>query len=693
MVYQFKEYQKSEILTNHLNMGGENPDGKRIDVTSLYFMRDRKPWIGVMGEYHFVRDSRENWYRELCKMKAGGITVAATYLFWIYHEETEGEFDFTGDRDIRQFILDAQRAGLDVFIRIGPWAHGECRNGGLPDWLLYKPYKLRDNNSEYMAKVRIWYEKIYEQVQGLFYADGGNIIGIQIENELVDDAAHLLALKELALDIGFQAPIYTVTGWNSAYGAKIPVDDVVPVFGAYPEAPWADSIEQLPLSRHYVFNKTRNDSAIGEDLIADVDEDGWRLPYERYPFATCELGGGMQVTHHRRPLISGMDIYALSLVKLGSGNNLVGYYMYKGGTNKIGILSTLNESKATGYPNDYSILSYDFQAPISEYGEIREQYRLTNMLHMFVNDFGNILAPMEAVESKTNISADNVLSYDVSSYDLSSLRYCMRTDGNSGFVFINHYQRSAKMKDIHNVVIDTGKVQFSPITICDNMSFFLPFYMDLSGNLLEYATTQPLCQIDDTYFFAAIDGIEAEYKFTDGSRFYQEPDNILKRNGIQIVTLSWDRAKYARKLSDTLYIGDNCDLYEYDGNICSVQDGDFAYDKWNGSAFEHVMVQQEWKQADVTFESVDEPFTPPYADELNIGGERKRIWKKVSVSNDTGFIEIQDQYDVAQIYADGEFVADNFYYGKPWRVPARMLYGKVCYLVMSEMKDDFYREF
>ncbi|MDE5596977.1 MAG: beta-galactosidase, partial [Lachnospiraceae bacterium] len=652
-----------------------------------------KPWIGVMGGYHFVRDRRDNWYRELCKMKAGGITVAATYLFWIYHEETEGEFDFTGDRDIRRFISDAQRAGLDMIIRIGPWAHGECRNGGLPDWLLHKSYKLRDNNSEYMAKVRIWYEKIYEQVRGLFYADGGNIIGIQFENELVDNAEHLLALKELALSIGFQAPIYTVTGWNSAYGAKIPVDDVVPVFGAYPEAPWADSIKQLPLSMHYVFNKNRNDSAIGKDLISDVDEDGWRLPYERYPFATCELGGGMQVTHHRRPLISGMDIYALSLVKLGSGNNLVGYYMYKGGTNKIGRLSTLNESKATGYPNDYSILSYDFQAPVSEYGEIREQYRLINMLHMFINDFGDILAPMEAVESKTNITAADISAYDVSSYDLSSLRYCMRTDGNSGFVFINHYQRSAKMEDIHDVVIDTGKVQFSPIDICGDISFFLPFHMDLSGNLLEYATAQPLCRIGNTYFFAAVEGIEAEYKFADGSRFHQKPDSILTINGIQVVTLSWNKAKYARKLSDTLYIGDNCDLYKYDGNICSVQDGDFAYDKWNGSEFEHAAVHQELKQADVTFESVDEPFIPPYADELNIDCERKRTWKKVSVSNNTGFIEIQDQYDVAQIYADGEFVADNFYYGKPWRVPARMLYGKVCYLVMSDMKDDFYREF
>ena len=257
MQYKFKDYQKSEILTNHLNMGGENPNGEKIDVTSLYFMRNGKPWIGVMGEYHFVRDSRDNWYRELCKMKAGGITVVATYLFWIYHEETEGEFDFTGDRDVRQFTLDAQRAGLDVVIRIGPWAHGECRNGGLPDWLMHKPYKLRDNNSEYMEKAHIWYEKIYEQVKDLFYKDGGNIIGIQFENELADNAEHLLALKKLALNIGFQAPIYTVTGWNSAYGAKIPVDDVVPVFGAYPEAPWAGSTEQLPLSIHYVFNKKK----------------------------------------------------------------------------------------------------------------------------------------------------------------------------------------------------------------------------------------------------------------------------------------------------------------------------------------------------------------------------------------------------------------------------------------------------
>lgn len=680
MQYKFKDYQKSKILTNHLNMGGENPDGQRIDVTSLYFTRGEKPWIGVMGEYHFVRDNRDNWYRELCKMKAGGITIVATYMFWIYHEEIEGEFDFSGDRDIRKFILDAQKAGLDVIIRIGPWAHGECRNGGFPGWLLEKPYKLRDNNDEYMEKARIWYEKIYEQVEGLFYKDGGNIIGVQFENELVDNAEHLLALKKLALNIGFKVPIYTVTGWNSVYGAKIPIDDVVPVFGAYPEAPWAGSTDALPLSPHYAFNKTRNDATIGKDLIADTDEDGWRLPYEKYPFATCELGGGMQATHHRRPLICGMDIYALSLVKLGSGNNLVGYYMYKGGTNKIGKLSTLNESKATGYPNDYSILSYDFQAPISEYGEIREQYRLINMLHMFVNDFGDILAPMEAVESETKITAD----------DLSSLRYCMRTDGKNGFVFVNHYQRLAKIDDIENAVIDTGIVKFPPINVRGDICFFMPFNMTIGENILEYATVQPLCKTGDTYFFAAIDGITPEYKFKDGITF-QDTDFTI--NGARIVTLTFDEARYARKISNKLYIGKNCDLYECNGEICAVKDGDFSYGVWNGDCFDKNSVKRDFTQANAVFETVDEPFVPPYIDELNLECERRREWKKITVDSDKGFIEINYIGDTAQIYADGQLVADDFYYGRTWRVPAKLIYGKECYLVYSEMRNDFYREF
>ena len=670
MIYKFKEFKDEPLLINHLNMGGKNPKGEEINVTSRYFTRNGKPWIGVMGEFHFSRYSRENWHRELAKMKAGGITIVSTYLFWIYHEEIEGKMDFDGDNDIRAFIEECKDVGLDVVIRIGPWAHGECRNGGFPDWLLKKDYKLRDNNEEYLAIVKKWYQSIYNEVKGLFYKDGGNIIAVQIENEFVDNAEHLAKLKEIAVECGFIAPIYTVTGWNSASGAKIPVDEVVPVFGGYCEAPWENHMNRLSPSPHYFFNRMRNDSAIGTDLIAKTQSDGWQLPYERYPFATCELGGGIEVTHHRRPIIKPMDIYAVSLVKLGDGNNLVGYYMYHGGTNKIGELSTFNETKVTGYPNDYPILSYDFQAPLSEYGEVREQYGLLNMLHMFVNDFGEEFAPMIAVDSGNTVAAD----------DTNSLRYGMRTNGKRGFVFVNHYQRLTELADIENAVISAENVEFPPIDVKGEVSFFMPFNMKMGDSVLEYATAQPLCKCDDTYFFAEIPNIKAEYKFSKGSA--------------NIVTVPFENAKYMRKLNGTVYIGGGCNLYEENGQIHSVEDGEYICQKWNGSEFETLKIGQSAKQSNVEITGVENaPFEPKYKEELCIGGERKLTWKKLNVDGRYGFAEIDYVGDVAQIYADGELVADDYYYGKTWRVPCKLLYGKECYMVISEMKDDFYKEF
>lgn len=670
MIYKFKEFKDEPLLINHLNMGGKNPKGEEINVTSRYFTRNGKPWIGVMGEFHFSRYSRENWHRELAKMKAGGITIVSTYLFWIYHEEIEGKMDFGGDNDIRAFIEECKDVGLDVVIRIGPWAHGECRNGAFPDWLLKKDYKLRDNNEEYLAVVKKWYQSIYNEVKGLFYKDGGNIIAVQIENEFVDNAEHLAKLKEIAVECGFIAPIYTVTGWNSASGAKIPVDEVVPVFGGYCEAPWENHMNRLSPSPHYFFNRMRNDSAIGTDLIAKTQSDGWQLPYERYPFATCELGGGIEVTHHRRPIIKPMDIYAVSLVKLGDGNNLVGYYMYHGGTNKIGELSTFNETKATGYPNDYPILSYDFQAPLSEYGEVREQYGLLNMLHMFVNDFGEEFAPMIAVDSANSVVAD----------DTNSLRYGMRTNGKSGFVFVNHYQRLTELADIENAVISAENVEFPPIDVKGEVSFFMPFNMKMGDSVLEYATAQPLCKCGETYFFAEIPNIKAEYKFSKGSA--------------NIVTVPFENAKYMRKLNGTVYIGGGCNLYEENGQIHSVEDGGYICQKWNGSEFETIKIGQSAKQSNVEITGVENaPFEPKYKEELCIGGERKLTWKKIYVDGGYGFAEIDYVGDVAQIYADGELVADDYYYGKTWRVPCKLLYGKECYMVISEMKDDFYKEF
>lgn len=653
MEYGFKEYKKAEIKRNHLNLGQVRADGSSYQVNSLYIEKDGKPWIGIMGEFHFVRYPRSDWEMELAKMKAGGITTVAFYVFWIYHEEIEGQYDFTGDRDLRYFVELCQKLGLTVMLRIGPWAHGEVRNGGFPDWLLKKGFKLRTNEPGYLECVRDWYTKIYEQVQGHFFKDGGPIIGIQIENELVDQCEHLGKLKEIAVSIGFDVPIWTVTGWDRLYGAKFPVKEFLPVFGAYVDAPWLDHTKPLPPSHHFTFNTIRNDAAIGVDLINETDDEGWRLPYEDYPFATCELGSGLPTSYIRRPYVAPMDAYALSLVKLGCGNNLVGYYMYHGGTNKLGKLSTLHESKATGYPNDYAILNYDFMTCIGQYGQVRDQYKLCNLLHMFINDFGDILAPMEHVGSQTFVETD----------DADSLRYAMRTDGHSGFVFINHHQRGLKLNDVKNVVINTGSVKFPQFDVQGDVAFILPFNLSFAKHNIEYATAQLLCKYDDTLFFAAVPGVKPEYS-VDGKIFEVMDSTHIATTQIgdvTIVTIPWEIALYLRKVDEKVFVERNIS-----------------------------------KEACHTKLSIEDGFYVPeldYPEEFSVCGGKKLLCKKLSVDSPDGLVSINMEFDVAQIIADGKLVADCYYYGKPWEVPASLIYGKETYMVYTPVNKEIYMDF
>ena len=688
MIIRFKPYHPTPILSGHLRMGGTNPQGEEISVNSRYISLGGKPVIPVMGEYHFCRDKQENWAKELAKIKAGGVNIVATYLFWIYHEEIEGEFDFSGDLDIRAFVESCAEQGLEVMLRIGPWAHGECRNGGFPDWLQNSSIPLRTNDPRYMLKACIWYEKIFQQVKGLFFKDGGPIIGIQFENELVDDAEHILALKKMALAIGFDAPLYTATGWNSKFGAKLPVDEVLPVFSGYVDAPWDPSLDKLPPSHHFCFDPTRNETAVGKDVMRDTDESGWRLPYERYPFATCELGSGLQVTYHRRPLVSPMDVYAMALVKLGCGNNLIGYYMYHGGTNKIGKLSTLQESKASGYPNDVPILNYDFQTCLSQYGQARDQYGMLNLLHLFAEDFGHVIAPMEHVPAETFVPCT----------DTKNLRCALRTDGKSGFVFVNYHQRSFALCDVRGAVIHALDVTFPTLDVTGDQSFFMPVHMDLGGVHLRLATAQPLCCSGHTFFFAAMDGIAPEYVFDSPEgekRVTAKPglESGFDMNGIRIVTLTFDQARFLRRLGGEIVVGEGVNLYMLDGGIIAIEDGSFVYHRYGENGFETVHVHRDFTPAQLILSPEEAPFVPPYKEELALGGERALTWMKLSVTTGEGFVTIPGEYDVAQIYANGQLVADDFCYGRPWCVPAAMLHGKDCHLVMSEKKDDFYQEY
>ena len=191
-----------------------SPDGTTLTLDSRSLLLNGKPWTPVMGEFHFTRYPENEWREELLKMKAGGVDIVSTYVFWIHHEEIEGQFDWSGSRNLRRFIQTCQQAGLKVFVRCGPWDHGEVRNGGFPDWLLKKGWTTRSNDTNYLDQVKILYGEIARQLDGLFWKDGGPVIGIQFENEYKGPAEHLLTLKRLGREAGLDAPIYTRTGWD-----------------------------------------------------------------------------------------------------------------------------------------------------------------------------------------------------------------------------------------------------------------------------------------------------------------------------------------------------------------------------------------------------------------------------------------------------------------------------------------------
>jgi beta-galactosidase GanA len=199
---------QSNPIEGHLRMGGASPSGEWIGANSQYLTRDGKPWTPVMGEIHFSRIPRSAWRDALLKMKAGGIQIAATYIFWNYHEETQGIFDWTGSRDLRAFVSLCAETGLLAYPRIGPWAHGEARLGGFPDWLMEKcGLEIRRDAPLYLGYAKILYENIALQLSGLLWKDGGPVIGIQIENELTDQPEHLRTLKTLAQRAGLDVPI------------------------------------------------------------------------------------------------------------------------------------------------------------------------------------------------------------------------------------------------------------------------------------------------------------------------------------------------------------------------------------------------------------------------------------------------------------------------------------------------------
>jgi beta-galactosidase len=264
----------------------------------------------------------------------------------------------------------------------------------------------------------------------------------------------------------------------------------------------------------FQFSGLRTEGAFGTDIPGEhTGTDGADVP--NYPYLSCEIGGGMMSSYHRRILVNPLDSVSTTLVKLGSGGASTGYYMYHGGENPEGKLSTLMESQATGMWNDMPVKNYDFQTALGQYGQIRPQYHLLRRLHLFLHEWGASLAEMAATMPEQRPHGRN---------DVDTLRWSVRSDGQRGFVFVNNYQRlndmGAKDHTQFTIKLPTHLLTFpdTPVSVPANECFFWPFNLNLGPGInLDWATAQPITAVEDgkmrTIFFAATKGVPPRFAF------------------------------------------------------------------------------------------------------------------------------------------------------------------------------------
>lgn len=710
-------------LRGHLPLGDPAGTPDRIEVTSRWIERAGRPWFPVTGEIHYSRLPRERWSQVLGHARAGGLDTVATYVLWQAHEPEAGRFRWDGNLDLRAFVQLAAQHGLDVVVRMGPWAHGEARYGGFPRWLVDRDLATRTNDPAYLALARAFYAQIITQLAGLTHAEGGPVVGVQIDNELYDQPEHLATLRTVAEDLGLRVPLWTATGWG---GAQVP-DTLLPVYSAYADGFWEETTTEWPAfaAFHFRYSEVRDDLTVGADLREALDGivlDPTSVPLRNddvLPFATCELGGGMHVAYHRRPLVTPQDVAALALAKVGGGSIWQGYYMYAGGTQRVGAQGSEQESHATGYPNDVPTRTYDFHAPIGEHGQVREHHHLLRRQHLWLQTDGPAVAAMQ-------------VSVGGGSEDPAELRWAVRSDGRRGYLFVTTYQPPTSPIEAQpgvqvEVELDgeVVTVPSQPVDLPAGASVVWPLRYPLTGSLtLRSATAQVLTRIADdageVVVLTATDGVPVElvldgdvavggagtaHRAGTGTVVTLDvppgPDTVVDLPGVRVLVVDEATANRLYRLDvggrERLVLSD-VPVYALDGRLVAHPDVESASislfpapTALTGDRVGPGAPSSLWRTWTLTTPSagatrIASDLTPvaPDPPEVTSGGPMHRLSAPTDFSGaasvevevpadvladvDRALLRITWTGDVGRAVVDGEVVSDHFWHGRVWDV-------------------------
>ena len=322
--------------------GNDNTAGK-FEAGKGRFLLNGEPYSVKAAELHYPRIPRPYWDQRIKLCKALGMNTICLYTFWNAHEPKEGQFDFTGQNDLREFVKLCQDNGMKVILRPGPYVCAEWEMGGLPWWLLKKKdIRLRENDPYFLERVDKFQKAVAEQVGDLTIDKGGPIIMVQVENEYGSygkDKPYVANIRDmLRRNFGKDVTLFQCD-WSSNFTDN-GLDDLIWTMNFGTGANIDRQFEKL--------KSIRPDSPLMCSEFWSGCFDNWGANHETRP---------------AEDMIAGID-------EMLSKDISFSLYMTHGGTN-WGHWAGAN---SPGFAPD--VTSYDYDAPISESGQITPKYRL-----------------------------------------------------------------------------------------------------------------------------------------------------------------------------------------------------------------------------------------------------------------------------------------------------------------------------
>ncbi len=305
------------------------------------FLLNGKPFVVKAAEIHYPRIPKPYWEHRIKMCKALGMNTVCIYIFWNIHEQREGEFDFTGNNDVAEFCRLAQKNGMYVIVRPGPYVCAEWEMGGLPWWLLKKKdIRLRERDAYFMERVKMFEQKVGEQLAGLTIQNGGPIIMVQVENEYGsygEDKPYVSEIRDCLRGIYGKELALFQCDWSSNF-EKNGLDDLTWTMNFGTGANINDQFRRLGELRP------------NAPKMCSEFWSGW---FDKW--------GARHETRPAKDMVDGMD----EMLSKGISFSL---YMTHGGTS-FGHWAGAN---SPGFAPD--VTSYDYDAPINEYGHATPKF-------------------------------------------------------------------------------------------------------------------------------------------------------------------------------------------------------------------------------------------------------------------------------------------------------------------------------